>query len=147
MQRQTALILYVYHLLKASSGWLLHQLGAVQDIRIDQAYCLWKAGNVLNNDSLQTKALQFLKHTAKHLSDEYSISLSKFALIYQKISHETNDAFFIEKAQESFKIITERFASEDIKDASLWKGYAGIGLADLSLKFNLNTDWETCMLI
>lgn len=134
-------------LLKTSSSWLLHQLETDESIRMDQAYCLWKTGKVLKSDSLQAKAVQFLKQTTDHLSQENSISLSRFVLIYQSISHQTNDTFFTEKATESFQIMKEQLAKEDVKDTSIWKGYAGIGLTDLSLKFNLNTHWEACMLI
>ncbi|WP_298509322.1 lanthionine synthetase LanC family protein [uncultured Kordia sp.] len=134
-------------LLKTSSSWLLYQLETEESIRMDQAYCLWKAGKVLENDSLQAKAIQFLKQTTDYLSQENSISLSKFVLIYQSIGHETNDAFFTEKATESFQIMKEQLAQEDVKDTSIWKGYAGIGLTDLSVKFNLTTHWEACMLI
>lgn len=137
----------VVPLLKKSSRWLLHQLETDEKVRIDKAYCLWKISNVLKDDALAANALPFLKRSANHLEKENSASLSKFALMYQKIGHQTGNAFFTEKATESFEIIMKRLAKEDVKDASIWKGYAGIGLTDFSLRHKLNTHWESCMLL
>ncbi len=134
-------------LLEKSSNWMLHQLETNESPRIDQAFCLWKTANVLNNDILKVKAIQFLKHTAESLSEENSISLNKFALIYQKMAQQTEDAFFLEKAKKCFQILENRLLEEELEDQSIWKGYAGMALTDLSLKYDFNTDWTHCMLI
>lgn len=134
-------------LLERSSNWLLHKLETTQNVRIDEAFSLWKVGNSLNSIEVTEKALQLLKDTTNHLSKENAVSLSKFAIIYQKIAQETSDNFFSDKAKECFQIVSERFSKENFKDIGIWKGSSGIGLIDFSLKYNLNIAWANCMLI
>ncbi|AXG68645.1 lanthionine synthetase C-like protein [Kordia sp. SMS9] len=134
-------------LLEKSSKWLLHQLETAEIARIDQAFCLWKAGNILKDAMLAEKAMHFLKATANNLTEVQPNSLAKFALIYQQVGQQTGEPFFVEKAAACFQIIVELISKEDLADTSIWKGYAGIGLTALSLNSPNTIHWSTCILI
>jgi hypothetical protein len=134
-------------LLKKSSNWLLHEVEQQRGIRMDQAFCLWKVSNVLNDFTLEEKSLQLLKEISVRLSQENYNSLSKYALIYRKVAQKTDDLFFYTKAQECFQIVTNYILDGALEDHSIWKGYAGIGLTNFSVYHHLNLNWAHCMLI
>ena len=134
-------------LLAKSSAWLAYKLQTVDNIPIDEAFCLWKAASVLEDAALAEKGIHHLKETTTHLTEVKITSLSKLALIYQKVGLETNETFFIEKATECFQIITKKLPEQELATASIWNGYAGIGLAELSLKSQQSLAWSNCMLI
>lgn len=134
-------------MIKKSSNWLVHQLAQSENIRIDQAFCLWKTSKVLKDKNLNKISLDFIKKAANKVSQKNFISLNKLVLIFKKISQETNDSFFEEKTKEYFQLLTNQFSDEKLNDYGVWKGYAGIGLTDISFKHQLNTNWTNCILI
>lgn len=134
-------------LLQKSSNWLIHNLETSKQARIDQAFCLWKAGSALKDDMLEEKAFQLLKNITINFSIENSISLFKYALIFQKIAEHTNNDFFRRKTKECYDKASMNFSEETILDTSIWKGSAGVGLTDFTVTEKLNMDWAKCMLI
>jgi len=135
-------------LLQKSSRWLLHQIEtSTNSVQIDQAFCLWKAGNTLNENYITTKSFQLLKETIFDVSKQNTASLCKYALVYQRIAQQTQNQFFFEKATKYFQKVTSRYANNNTIDRSIWKGNAGIGLTDFVFTNTLDMEWATCMLI
>ncbi|EDP96626.1 lanthionine synthetase LanC family protein [Kordia algicida OT-1] len=134
-------------LIKKSSDWLIYKLETYKKIRLDQAFCLWKASIVLNDNELQKKALQLLNTAKKSILNEDVISLAKCALIYQKITKETDNNSLKEEAFKCFTKVTDNLLEHTINDNSIWKGYSGIGLIDFSLNDSVSPEWSKCILI